>query len=464
MAEKSLDALSRDMRALYARGHDAFQRENFDYAIDLFNQILAREPAAFDCRKELRVAQLKNAGASGGLFKRVWNSASASPQVAKAQLALRKDPGEAMQVAEQILNTDPNSLPAHRILVEAAKALELPKTAVMSLEFLYRHSPKDKQVGKDLAQALAQAGEVQRGENVLAELCRLYPQDSELSQALKNSSARKTLDEGGYEALSDGTGTYRDILKNKDEAISLEQQNRQVKTEDVSDRLIREYEARLPQEPNNLKLLRSLAELYAQKKQFEKALGYYEKIKASDLGADASLDRAIGELIAKRFDHQMTLLDTTSPDHGERLAALQVEKQAYQLAECQKRVERFPTDLQFRFEYGQLLFQNGKISEAIQEFQKAQGNPNRRIAAMNFLAQCFAKRRMFDLAARTLQNALKEKPVFDDEKKDLTYNLGSVLESMGKKEEAVEQFKLIYETDIGYRDVAAKVDAYYSSQ
>ena len=35
---------------------------------------------------------------------------------------------------------------------------------------------------------------------------------------------------------------------------------------------------------------------------------------------------------------------------------------------------------------------------------------------------------------------------------------------MGKKEEAVEQFKLIYETDIGYRDVAAKVDAYYSSQ
>ena len=33
---------------------------------------------------------------------------------------------------------------------------------------------------------------------------------------------------------------------------------------------------------------------------------------------------------------------------------------------------------------------------------------------------------------------------------------------MGKKEEAIEQFKLIYETDIGYKDVAAKVDAYYS--
>ena len=81
---------------------------------------------------------------------------------------------------------------------------------------------------------------------------------------------------------------------------------------------------------------------------------------------------------------------------------------------------------------------------------------------MNFLAQCFAKRRMYDLATRTLQNALKEKLVFDDEKKDLLYNLACVLESMGKKEEAIKQLELIYEIDGGYRDVAAKVDAFYS--
>ena len=127
-------------------------------------------------------------------------------------------------------------------------------------------------------------------------------------------------------------------------------------------------------------------------------------------------------------------------------------------------MEKFPTDLAIRFEMGVLNFQAGKIGEAIQEFQKAQGNPHKRIAAMGYLAQCYAKRKMFDLAARTLQNAIKEKPVFDDEKKELTYNLGCVLESMGKKEEAIEQFKLIYELDISYKDVAAKVDAFYAGQ
>ena len=193
-------------------------------------------------------------------------------------------------------------------------------------------------------------------------------------------------------------------------------------------------------------------------------MGYYDQIKSSEIGADASLDRNIADTMVRKFDHEISLLDASAPDYAERTAKLQAEKQTYQLAECQKRSERFSTDLQIRFELGQLYFQAGKIGEAILEFQKAQGNPHRRIPAMSYLAQCFAKRKMFELATRTLQNALKEKAVFDDEKKELIYTLGCVLESMGKKDEAIKQLELIYEVDAGYRDVAAKVDAFYSGQ
>jgi hypothetical protein len=42
--------------------------------------------------------------------------------------------------------------------------------------------------------------------------------------------------------------------------------------------------------------------------------------------------------------------------------------------------------------------------------------------------------------------------------------LGLVLEKMGKPEEAIEQFKLIYEVDIGYKDIADKVDTYHSAK
>jgi tetratricopeptide (TPR) repeat protein len=462
MAEKSLNELPRELRMLFTKGNEAMQRDNFDYAIDLFSQTLAKDPAVYECRKALRTAQMRKAGGGSGFFKRMLSSAGSSPLLAKGHMALSKDPAEALKIAEQILNGEPLSSGAHKLVVEAATALELPKTAVMSLEILAANSPKDRDVAIKFAKALADSGEVGKAEKILADLYRSFPADNDLGQALKDLSARKTLDEGGYDALADGTGSYRDILKDKNEAVSLEQQNRQVKTEDVAERLINEYEERLKTEPKNLKLLRSLAELCTQKKEFDRAISYYDQIKSSEVGGDASLDRNIADTVVRKFDHQISLLDPNAPDYADNAAKLQAEKQAYQLAECQKRAERFPTELQIRFELGQLYFQAGKIGEAIQEFQKAQGNPHRRIASLNFLAQCFAKRRMFDSAIRTLQNALKEKQIFDDEKKDLVYNLGCVLESMGKKDEAIKQFEVIYEVDIGYRDVGAKVDAFYA--
>jgi len=470
MAEKNINEISRDARTLFTKANEAAQRENLDYAIALFGQILEKEPGFYDCRKALRAAQFRKAGDSGaGFFKKMLSGAGSSPQVAKAKMALSKNPAEAMAIAEQILNGDPNNSSAHRIIVEAAKALELPHTAVLSYEPLVKHSPKDRNLAIDFAHALAAAGDVSAGENnrgekILMDLLRENPHDGELNQALKNLSARKTMDQGGYGALEGGEGSYRDILKDKKEAASLEQEKRVVKTEDTTERLIGEYEARLKTEPNNLKLVRSLAELYTQKKQFARALEFYDRIKNSEGGHDPSLETAIANTMVRRFDHEIAELNPFEPEHAVQVAKIQAEKLEFQIAECQKRVGKFPTDLAIRFEMGALYFQAGKFSEAIQELQKAQGNPHKRLAAMSLLAQCFARRKMFDLAARTLQNAIKEKLVFDDEKKDLIYNLGCVLEGMGKKEEAVEQFKIIYETDIGYKDVAAKVDAFYAGQ
>jgi tetratricopeptide (TPR) repeat protein len=465
MAEKEISEISRDARVLYIKANEAAQRENFDYAIALFNQVLEKEPGFFECRKALREAQVRKAGGGGGFFKKMLSGASSSPLVAKGQIALRSNPAGALAIAEQILNSDPNSSAGHRLIVQAAQALALPRTGTMSLEILVKNSPKDKSLAIEFANALsASGGDTRQGERILAELLRNSPNDGELSQALKNLSARQTMDEGGYAALEGGKGSYRDILKDKKEAVSLEQEKRVVKTEDTTERLIGEYEARLKTEPTNLKLIRSLAELYTQKNQFDRAIELFDSVKNAGLGGDPSLERSMANTIVRRFDFQLGQLDPAAPDYAEQSAKIQAEKLNFQLAECQQRVEKYPTDLVIRFEMGKLYFDAGMISEAILEFQKAQGNPHKRLAAMNYLAQCYAKRKMFDMAARQLQNAIKEKPVFDDEKKEMVYNLGCVLDSMGKKEEAVEQFKLIYEMDIGYKDVAAKVDAFYAGQ
>ncbi len=467
MAEKHLNELPPDLRRLYAKALEAAQRDNFDYATTLFCSVLQKEPGLFEARAALRAAQTRrSAGASTGFFKKMMSSAGSSPQITKAKLTLKNNPAEAMAIAEEVLNGDANNPFAHRIIVDAAQALEFPRTAVLSLETMVRLAPKDKALVIEFADAVAATGgSATVAEQFLDDLIRTSPYDPDLAQAQKNLSAHKTLDEGGYNALADGSGSYRDVLRNKEEAASLEQAQRVHKTEDVAVRLIDEYETRLITEPANLKLLRSLAELYTQKQNFPRALALYDRIKQSELGSgDATLDRAIADTTVRQFDFQVSQLNPFEADHAEKTAAIVAEKQAFQVAECRARAEKYPTDLAIRFELGQLYFSAGKLGEAIAEFQKAQGNPHKRLAAMSYLAQCFARRKMFDLAARTLQNAIKEKPGFDEEKKDLIYQLGCVLEGMAKKEEAIEQFKIIYEADISYRDVAAKVDAYYAGQ
>src|SRR5882672_10954333 len=213
MPEKNVTEIPRDVRELYQKGSTALQRQNFEYAIAIFNQVLQREPGFFECRQALRVAQFKQAGGGSNFFKKMLGGASSSPQVAKAQMILRKNPLEAIQIAEQILNSDPQNSAAHKILAEAALAADLPRTSCFSYEILLKNSPKDYSLSMDYSQALAKAGQIPKAESILTELARAYPNKGEINQALKDLSARNTMDEGGYEALADGKGSYRDILK-----------------------------------------------------------------------------------------------------------------------------------------------------------------------------------------------------------------------------------------------------------
>jgi len=284
-----------------------------------------------------------------------------------------------------------------------------------------------------------------------------------LNQALKNLSARKTLDEGGYAALEGGQGSYRDILKNKKEAVSLEQENRVVKTEDTTERLIGEYETRLQTESDNFKLIRSLAELYTQKNQFDRALELYDRIKKLRNGQRRVARTRRRQTACAPVRPSTRATRPRRADHAEQSAKIHAAKLEFQMVEGQKRVEKYPTDLAIRFEMGELYFKAGKITEAIQEFKRR--GAIRTSALRPWLSRAVLRQTQ-DVRPRRAHSAGRHqrKTRLDDEKKEMVYHLGCVFESMGKKAEAVEQFKLIYEMDIGYKDVAAKVDAFYAGQ
>jgi lipopolysaccharide biosynthesis regulator YciM len=78
------------------------------------------------------------------------------------------------------------------------------------------------------------------------------------------------------------------------------------------------------------------------------------------------------------------------------------------------------------------------------------------------LGACFRDKGLFDLAVQQFHAVKAELAGFNEQKKEAIYQLGCCFEAMGRAERAVEEFKLIYSSDIGFRDVATKIDRFYA--
>jgi len=264
--------------------------------------------------------------------------------------------------------------------------------------------------------------------------------------------------------------TYRDLIKDKDQAIALEQQARVYRGDEMIDFLLGELSEKYIRDPENLDTARRIAELYEEKNDLENAVTWFGYAAQLSQYTDFALVRKVSDLRIKQLDNAIArleeamALDPTVAANSERAAELEEMKRQRAelfLDEARKRVDRNPTDLQLRFELGEILVNLGNYKDAISELQRARQNPNVRLRAMNLLGRCYTERKMFDLAANILSAAASELAQMDNIKKEIVYNLGLVYEKMSQEEKSIECMKQIYEVDYGYRDVAERVESSY---
>ena len=69
-------------------------------------------------------------------------------------------------------------------------------------------------------------------------LTTLSPNNKQYQEQLKNATAEAAMDEGGWEKVFAEDGDYRSLIKNKDEAVQIEQSERTFKDEDAVENLI----------------------------------------------------------------------------------------------------------------------------------------------------------------------------------------------------------------------------------
>ncbi len=462
MPEVSVTSLDPRHQKLVENARVALERGNLDYVLEVTAQVLKMQPGCLPVRKLQRVAQLRAArGRSGGFMGRALSGLSTAP----FRFGGKKEPSKLLETAEGMLAKDPASVPALKMLAEAATGLGLPETAAFALDAVREIEPTNRANLLALGEAWLAAGKPNEALQVADEVLRDKPTDAEAQNLMRKASVAQTVVKHKW----DDQATYRDKLRDEKEAVSLEQAAKVVTADVMTSRLLEEALARVAKEPGNLNHYRSVSQAYRQLGNLEEALSWVRKAREQPAGkTDAALEKQESELatalIEKKAQEAEAAL-AAAPDDAAARTRLEAAKQEladFRLTEARRYVERYPNDYPARHHLGTLLLEFGQTDAAIAQFQQAQKGPQVRVASLVGLGRCFKAKRLFDLAVAQLTTAKNEIAAMDDTKKDIVYELGTCFEMMGKGEAAIEEFKAIYSEDIGFRDVADKINAYYS--
>src|SRR6059036_1159611 len=219
----------------------------------------------------------------------------------RAQREIKKDPKRAVEVLEKILEKEPYNRQANLVLKDAAVAAGWPEIGVFALRTLLEENSRDVKVMHELGRLYRQLGDHDQEVEIYNQITAINPLDAQALRLGKDASAQGSMKRGGWTQAE----SYRDLIKDKEAAISLEQQSRMKLTGESLDQQIAETYARHRAEPANIDLARRLGALNEQKEDFEAAISWYQHAADLTKGADAGLVRKVSDLKSKRLEREI---------------------------------------------------------------------------------------------------------------------------------------------------------------
>ena len=140
----------------------------------------------------------------------------------KAQREIKKDPKRAVEMSEKVLEEEPYHRQANLVLKEAAVAAGWPEVGVFALQTLLEENPRDVKILRELGRLHHDLNQSEQEVEIYNRLTEIDPLDAEALRLGKDASARASMSSGGWTQAE----SYRDLIKDKELAVSLEQQNR----------------------------------------------------------------------------------------------------------------------------------------------------------------------------------------------------------------------------------------------
>ncbi len=451
--------LPESLRDHWKNAKSSVEKNNHGYAIKFLQAILKECPGFLNARKLLRQAELTATGATPGSAKKgLFGSGGAGGNFVRQA---KKDPLGALVAIEKELEKDPFSESLNDALHEVALKVNLPDTAAFALETSRKGNPAQTKIGHKLAKYYVARDMQLEASQVYRDIVAQDPGDGEAVKMEKDCSAKASMQQN---RMSENQ-SFKDLVKG-DQAAELEKASRTALTKEQLQERAAELGAQYEANPNNLAVVKQLANTYEQLEDWNTSYQFYHWAHELSSGDVALRNKAneIKDRAAEQYIKDVKTAAAADPENEElqaQLKEIEAERIQERLTECRQRVEQNPTDPKMRLDLGQALYDAGEYSDAIPHLQQATRNPHIRTKVLLLLGRTFDAKGMNDLAIKQLKDANDELMQMDKTKKEILYELGLIYTKAERKEEAIDCFKQIYEVDYGYRDVAARVEGSY---
>ena len=216
MPEVPVSSLDPRHQKLVENARIALERGNADYALEVTAQVLRAAPGCLPVRKLQRIAQLRQTKGGSSFMARMASGISTAPFMFGGA---KKEPAKLLEAAEGFLAKNPTSVPALKLLAEAAKGLGLLETVAFALDAVRELDPANRANLLALGEAWLAAGKPAEALKIADEMLAARPVDGDAQALMRKASVAQTVVKNRWEAQS----SYREKLRDEEEAVSLEQ-------------------------------------------------------------------------------------------------------------------------------------------------------------------------------------------------------------------------------------------------
>ena len=430
MAEKG------NLEKLSEKADQALKRNNYDYAIQILQQLLKMDP--------------DNAKGNTLFYQAVqrkWQKIGKKPKPSKLLLKLKglytfKKWDALSEKAREDHIADPDNTKILEYLAESLMWQKYFNAVFSTCKRITELDAKHVLGWFWMSKALKELNKIDEAMNCVTKAMDLDKTNKAISDFYRDLSARQTMDK---KKLAEAK-SFIDVV-DKEEVKKAIQRDKKLTAEELQDniKLLGGIEG-----VKNYRDAVKIAEYFAELDDYASAVKSYKKAYEMNTSFVEVLDK-VGDYTIKHY--QKKIRESKEAGATDKEREFRSKLKEYQIQEYQRRVTARPTDLALRYKLGAFLYQSKQFKEAVKELQAAKKDLKQQVDCELMLGRCFLELESYDLAERTLEGLMTVSGLKEEKKKEAQYWLGHTYFKKDDKEKAKEIWMDIQAVDYDYKDV-----------